>query len=65
LNKVQATFERAEQTKPLIQAHGIIIDEAIVLFIVHDLNPRAMSKNVHSFHPAQIWAQDFTQITME
>ena len=29
------------------QAHAIVVDEAPWLFIVHDLNPRAMSKKVH------------------
>jgi ABC-type transport system substrate-binding protein len=60
----QATFDPAEQTKILAQAHAIVVDEAPWLFICHDLNPRAMSKNVQNFHPAQSWYQDFTQITM-
>ena len=42
----------------------IVVDEAPWLFIVHDLNPRAMSKKVTGFQPAQSWYQDFTQITM-
>ncbi len=45
-------------------AHSIIVDEAPWLFIVHDLNPRAMAANVKGFHPAQSWFQDLTQITM-
>ena len=65
LNKAQASFERSEQDKLLMQAHEIIVDDAPWLFIVHDLNPRGLSKKVHGFHPAQSWAQDFTQITME
>jgi ABC-type transport system substrate-binding protein len=60
----QATFDPEEQTKILAEAHAIVVDEAPWLFIVHDLNPRAMSKNVQNFHPAQSWYQDFTQITM-
>jgi hypothetical protein len=31
---------------------------------VHDLNPRALSKKVVGFKPAQSWYQDFTQISM-
>ncbi len=64
LRKAQASFNPEEQNKLLAQAHAIIVDEAPWLFIVHDLNPRAMSKKVHRFHPAQSWYQDFTQITM-
>ncbi|HET6605124.1 MAG TPA: ABC transporter substrate-binding protein [Rhodopila sp.] len=64
LRKAQATFDASEQTKLLAQAHAIIVDQAAWLFIVHDLNPRAMSKKVTGFKPAQSWYQDFTQITM-
>jgi len=49
----------------LAQAHALVVDEAPWVWIVHDLNPRAMSPHVKGFHPAQSWAQDFTSITME
>ncbi len=61
----QSTFDKAEQTKLLAKAHGIVVDEAPWLFIVHDQNPRAMSKKVKGFNPAQSWYQDFTQVTVE
>ncbi|WP_216851010.1 ABC transporter substrate-binding protein [Acidisphaera sp. L21] len=64
LKTAQATFDPAEQTKLLAQAHAIIVDEAPWLFIVHDLNPRGLSKKVQNFHPAQSWYQDFTQVTV-
>ncbi len=64
LRKAQATFSSAEQLELLAKAHAIVVDEAPWLFIVHDLNPRAMSKKVQGFIPAQSWSQDFTQITM-
>jgi peptide/nickel transport system substrate-binding protein len=58
------TLDPAEQTKDLAAAHSIIVDQAAWLYIVHDLNPRALSKKVLDFHPAQSWFQDFTQIDM-
>lgn len=61
----QSTFDKGEQTKLLAKAHSIVVDEAPWLFIVHDQNPRAMSKKVKDFHPAQSWYQDFTQVTVE
>lgn len=64
LQRAQSTFDAAEQTKLLAQAHAIIVDEAPWLFIVHDLNPRALSRRVQNFRPAQSWYQDFTQVTM-
>lgn len=64
LDKAQSTFDRSEQDKLLTAAHEHIVDDAAWLFIVHDLNPRAMNKRVQGFNPAQSWAQDFTQISM-
>jgi len=64
LEGAQATTDKVEQTKMLADAHGIIVDGAPWLFIVHDLNPRALSASVGGFHPAQSWFQDLTQITM-
>jgi ABC-type transport system substrate-binding protein len=62
--KAQTTFDKDEQTRLLSEAHAILVDEAAWLFICHDLNPRAMSKSVQNFRPAQSWSQDFTHITM-
>ena len=64
LKKAQASFDAAEQTKVLAEAHGKIVDDAAWAFIVHDLNPRAMSKKVQGFVPVQSWFIDFTQISM-
>ncbi len=64
LKTAQATFDKTEQDKLLARAHAMVVDGAPWLFIVHDLNPRAMSKKVTGFRPAQSWYQDFTQISM-
>ena len=47
------------------RAHEVIVDDAAWLFIVHDLNPRAMTKHVKGFVSAQSWFQDFTHVYME
>ena len=62
--RAQASFDTAEQTGLLAQAHATLVDEAAWLYICHDLNPRAMTRSVQNFHPAQSWSQDFTQISM-
>jgi ABC-type transport system substrate-binding protein len=64
LKQAQATFDIAEQTKLLAQAHAIVVDEAAWLFMCHDLNPRAMSAKVHGFQPVQSWFVDLTTITV-
>jgi ABC-type transport system substrate-binding protein len=65
LEAAQATFDPALQTKLLAEAHAKIVDDAPWVFIVHDLNPRALSPKVKGFNPVQSWFQDFTQVTVE
>jgi peptide/nickel transport system substrate-binding protein len=36
-----------------------------MLYPVHDLNPRAMSKNVKGFVSAQSWFVDLTLVSMQ
>jgi peptide/nickel transport system substrate-binding protein len=43
-------------------AHERLVDNPPMLFIVHDLNPRAMSKRVQGFVSAQSWFTDLTLV---
>jgi len=45
-------------------AHERLVDNPPWLFIVHDLNPRAMSKDVKGFVSAQSWFTDLTLVKM-
>jgi peptide/nickel transport system substrate-binding protein len=45
-------------------AHERLVDNPPWLFIVHDLNPRAMSKKVQGFVSAQSWFLDLTLVSM-
>jgi ABC-type transport system substrate-binding protein len=45
-------------------AHERLVDDPPWLYIVHDLNPRAMNKNVHGFVSAQSWFTDLTLVSM-
>jgi ABC-type transport system substrate-binding protein len=64
LQKAQASQDEAEQTQLLAGAHARVIDQAAWVFIVHDLNPRAMTKKVQGFIPVQSWFVDFTTISI-
>lgn len=46
-------------------AHERMVNDPPWLFIVHDLNPRAMSKQVKGFVPVQSWFVDLTAISLE
>jgi ABC-type transport system substrate-binding protein len=65
LMRAQETFDPSPRDKILAEAHGFVVDEAPWVWIVHDLNPRAMSPKVKGFKPAQSWYQDFTSISID
>ena len=63
--KAKATFDPAEQNKILGELHTRLVDEAMWIWVVHDLNPRAMRPNVKGFVQAQSWFQDLTPVSVE
>jgi peptide/nickel transport system substrate-binding protein len=51
-DEVQATFDKAERTKLLQHMHEMVVEDGGRVFIVHDLNPRALRPNSKvSFRP--------------
>jgi ABC-type transport system substrate-binding protein len=60
----RATDER-EFNAAYAAAHARIVDQAPWLFIVHDLNPRAMSRRVRGFTSAQSWFQDLVPVDLQ
>ena len=63
--KVLASFDPAEWEPMVIKMHEIIVRDARNLFIVTDLNPRALSPRVKGFVQAQSWIQDMTPISID
>lgn len=51
-------------TQQTAQAHELVVDDAPRVFVVHDLNPRALGPRVKGFNQAQSWHQDLTQVTV-
>lgn len=64
IDQVGVTFDPEEVDALLARAHEVLVEEAPWLFVVHDMNPRALAPNVEDFDPAQSWYQDFTGIRM-
>ena len=60
----QARARLVPQTKILQRLHEIAVEEAARIFIVHDLNPRALSPRVIGFVQARSWYQDLTPIVV-
>jgi ABC-type transport system substrate-binding protein len=65
LAKMESAKDKAEFNANLTKMHEMLVDEAPWLWIVHDLNPRAMTKKVKGFTSAQSWFQDLTRVTLE
>ena len=54
-----------ERRDPLAQAHALIVDDAVLVWVVHDTNPHALSPRIKKFVQAQHWFQDLTTIGVE
>ena len=65
VDKIEKSSDPEEIAASIRKAHEVIVDDAAWLFIVHDRNPRAMTKHVKGFVSAQSWFQDFTRVYME
>jgi len=64
IDKVGATFDVKEQDKLLTFVHEQMVNDALMLWVVHDTNPHAMSPKIKQFVQAQHWFQDLTTIGM-
>ena len=64
VGKVSETFDEAERDKLITRVHEIMVEDAAMLFVTHDLNPRALSPRLSGFVQAQSWLQDLTPIVV-
>ncbi|WP_216821734.1 ABC transporter substrate-binding protein [Uliginosibacterium sp. TH139] len=62
---IRTEFNPAAQTALVAKAHERFVNEALFLFVAHDVAPRAMSKKVKGFVPPFNWYVDFSPISME
>jgi peptide/nickel transport system substrate-binding protein len=64
IDQIRASFDTKVQDKLLAFVHQQMVDEALMVWVVHDTNPHAMSPKVKQFIQAQHWFQDLTTIGM-
>ncbi|WP_187830016.1 ABC transporter substrate-binding protein [Siccirubricoccus phaeus] len=64
LDQATRTFDEAERDKLLARVHEHVVDNAYWLWVVHDVNPRALRPEVQGFFQAKSWYQDLTQVTI-
>lgn len=60
-----ATFEIPKRDALLTKMNEMAVRDAAEVYIVHDLNPRALSPKVKGFVQAQSWFQDLTPISID
>lgn len=64
-DRIRNEFDPKAQLATIQKVHEKYVNEALFLFVAHDVAPRAMSKKVHGFVQAQNWFQDFTSVSMD
>src|SRR6266704_5357875 len=65
IDEAKQTFDATKQDELLAQAHAQIVDDAVLVWVVHDTNPHALSPRIKKFVQAQHWFQDLTTIGLE
>jgi len=64
IDRALGEFDDARRLALLTQIHEKMSEDAVMLWVAHDLNPRALSPRVRGFVQAQSWFQDLTPITL-
>ena len=64
IEQVLGEFDPDKRADLIRQLHDYMNEEAVMIWVAHDLNPRALSPKVHGFVQAQSWYQDLTPITV-
>jgi ABC-type transport system substrate-binding protein len=65
VDEIYAEFDPAKRLALLTKLNEAMNEEAALIFVAHDLNPRALSPKVHGFVQAQSWFQDLTPVTVD
>ncbi len=62
IEKAHNTFDERARDQWLARVHTYIVDQAIDVWVVHDVGPRAMSPKVKGFVQVKHWFQDMTPV---
>ncbi|MDR3535242.1 MAG: ABC transporter substrate-binding protein [Acetobacteraceae bacterium] len=64
INAIFNEFDDAKRMVLLTKLHEMMNDQAVMIWVAHDLNPRALSPKLKGFVQAQSWFQDLTPIVV-
>ena len=62
IDQALAEFDPAKQDAIMAKVHEKVVDDAVLIWVVHDTNPHALSPKIKSYIQAQHWFQDLTTI---
>lgn len=62
IDEALATFDATKQDALMARVHEKVVDDAALIWVVHDTNPHALSPKIKSYIQAQHWFQDLTTI---
>ena len=62
IEQIFSQFDDEKRLGLLTELHELEGRLAVMIFVVHDLNPRAMSSKVEGLVQAQNWFQDLTPV---
>lgn len=64
ITRILAEFDSGKRVAMLKELNEFMNDQAVMIWVAHDINPRALSPKVKGFVQAQNWFQDLTPITI-
>ncbi len=62
IDQALATTAEAEQNALMARVHEKVVDDALLVWVVHDTNPHIATPKVSSYVQAQHWFQDLTTL---
>jgi peptide/nickel transport system substrate-binding protein len=63
--RIYAEFDSTKRQALLETLNERMNAQAVMIWVAHDVNPRALSPKLHGFVQAQSWFQDLTPITVD
>ena len=62
IDTATSTFDAAEVDRLMARVHEKAVDEALLVFVVHDTNPHVATRTIRGYTQAQHWFQDLTTL---
>ncbi|MBD0276127.1 MAG: ABC transporter substrate-binding protein, partial [Acetobacteraceae bacterium] len=62
IDAAAASFDGAEQDAVMRRVHEKAVNEALLVFVVHDTNPHVLGRGARAYTQARHWFQDLTTL---